>query len=97
MPERPGPEKDDQFGDRAPTSHERMAGQSWDASYQDGPAPWDIGGPQPAVERLVTARGFTGAVLDVGCGTGAPGWLATMTRVPVGASQPAVDHTGRHG
>jgi ubiquinone/menaquinone biosynthesis C-methylase UbiE len=51
---------------RPPTSHERRAGRPWDASYQDGPAPWDIGGPQPALMRLP----FTGAVLDVGCGTG---------------------------
>ncbi len=47
-----------------------MAGQSWDASYHDGPAPWDIGSPQPAVVRLASAGGFAGAVLDAGCGTG---------------------------
>jgi SAM-dependent methyltransferase len=55
---------------RQPTSHERMAGQPWDASYQDGPAPWDTGTPQPAVVRLATAGGFAGSVLDAGCGTG---------------------------
>jgi len=49
-----------------PTSHERRAGRPWDESYRDGPAPWDIGRPQPAIARLA----FTGAVLDVGCGTG---------------------------
>ena len=47
-----------------------MTGRPWDASYQDGPAPWDIGRPQPAVVRLATAGGFAGAVLDAGCGTG---------------------------
>jgi SAM-dependent methyltransferase len=47
-----------------------MAGRPWDASYQDGPAPWDIGQPQPAVVRLAAAGGFAGAVLDAGCGTG---------------------------
>ncbi|ALG15173.1 SAM-dependent methyltransferase [Kibdelosporangium phytohabitans] len=47
-----------------------MTGLPWDASYQDGPAPWDVGGPQPAVVRLAAAGGFTGAVLDAGCGTG---------------------------
>ncbi len=57
-------------GGRRPTSHERLAGQPWDASYRDGPAPWDIGAPQPAVMRLASAGAFTGAVLDVGCGTG---------------------------
>jgi SAM-dependent methyltransferase len=53
-----------------PTSHERMAGRPWDASYHDGPAPWDIGQPQPVVVRLAAAGGFAGAVLDAGCGTG---------------------------
>jgi len=56
--------------DRRRTSHERRAGQSWEASYLGGPAPWDIGRPQPAVARVVADGGFTGAVLDVGCGTG---------------------------
>lgn len=56
--------------DRRRTSHERRAGQPWDASYLGGPAPWDIGRPQPAVARVVADGGFTGSVLDVGCGTG---------------------------
>jgi SAM-dependent methyltransferase len=47
-----------------------MTGRPWDASYHDGPAPWDIGRPQPVVVRLAAAGGFTGAVLDAGCGTG---------------------------
>ncbi|WP_405168179.1 class I SAM-dependent methyltransferase [Nocardia sp. NBC_01499] len=47
-----------------------MTGLPWDASYQDGPAPWDIGRPQPAIERVGSQGGFTGAVLDVGCGSG---------------------------
>jgi SAM-dependent methyltransferase len=55
---------------RRPTSHERMSGRPWDASYHDGPAPWDIGRPQPAIARLVSEGGFSGAVLDAGCGTG---------------------------
>jgi SAM-dependent methyltransferase len=42
----------------------------WDASYHDGPAPWDIGQPQPAIVRLASEGGFVGAVLDAGCGTG---------------------------
>jgi len=53
-----------------PTSHERLSGRPWDASYQDGPAPWDIGRPQPTIVRLVAEGGFAGAVLDAGCGTG---------------------------
>jgi SAM-dependent methyltransferase len=47
-----------------------MSGQPWDASYRPGPAPWDIGRPQPAVVRLASEGGFTGTVLDAGCGTG---------------------------
>ncbi len=47
-----------------------MAGQPWDASYADGPAPWDTGRPQQAVVRLAAEGGFAGAVLDAGCGTG---------------------------
>jgi len=70
MPERPGSPAEDGFGGRPPTTHERMAGRSWDASYRDGPAPWDIGEPQPAVVRVAAGGGFSGAVLDAGCGTG---------------------------
>ena len=47
-----------------------MTGLPWDASYHDGPAPWDVGRPQPAVVRLAAEGGFAGAVLDAGCGTG---------------------------
>jgi SAM-dependent methyltransferase len=61
---------EDPFGGRHPTSHERLTGQPWDASYQEGPAPWDTGQPQPAVVRLASEGGFAGAVLDAGCGTG---------------------------
>ncbi|WP_236004436.1 class I SAM-dependent methyltransferase [Amycolatopsis pittospori] len=45
-----------------------MTGLPWDASYHEGPAPWDFGGPQPAIVRA--APRFTGTVLDVGCGVG---------------------------
>jgi 2-polyprenyl-3-methyl-5-hydroxy-6-metoxy-1,4-benzoquinol methylase len=65
-----GPEAEDPYGGRRPSSHERLAGQPWDASYTNGPAPWDIGKPQPAVVRLADAEAFAGAVLDLGCGTG---------------------------
>src|SRR5215475_10259104 len=70
MSEQSGTHADDPFGGRRPTSHERMTGLPWDASYQDGPAPWDIGRPQPAIARLASEGGFAGAVLDAGCGTG---------------------------
>jgi SAM-dependent methyltransferase len=61
---------EDAFGGREPTRHERMTGLPWDASYTDGPAPWDVGRPQPAVVRLASEGRFAGAVLDAGCGTG---------------------------
>jgi SAM-dependent methyltransferase len=47
-----------------------MSGQPWDASYHGGPAPWDVGQPQPAVMRLASSGGLAGAVLDAGCGSG---------------------------
>src|SRR5690348_13536201 len=47
-----------------------MTGLPWDASYHDGPAPWDVGQPQRAVVRVAAEGGFAGAVLDAGCGTG---------------------------
>jgi SAM-dependent methyltransferase len=69
-PQQTGIPADDPFSGRRPTSHERRAGQPWDASYVDGPAPWDIGQPQPTVLRLAGEGAFVGAVLDAGCGTG---------------------------
>src|SRR5215472_18921410 len=68
--ERSRPSADDPFGGRLPTSHERLTGLPWDASYRDGPAPWDVGRPQPAIVRVAAGGGFAGAVLDAGCGTG---------------------------
>jgi SAM-dependent methyltransferase len=70
MSEQAGGRADDSYGGRQPTSHERRAGRPWDASYLDGPAPWDIGEPQPAILRLAGEGAFAGAVLDAGCGTG---------------------------
>jgi SAM-dependent methyltransferase len=58
------------YPDRSPTSHERRSGRPWDHSYQDGPAPWDAGRPQPAVVRLCDQGAFVGPVLDAGCGSG---------------------------
>jgi SAM-dependent methyltransferase len=70
LSERSGSIADDPFPGRHPTSHERMTGLPWDASYHHGPAPWDIGQPQAAVARVASEGGFAGAVLDAGCGTG---------------------------
>lgn len=76
-------EADDPFGGRTPTSHERMSGRPWDASYWDGPAPWDFGGPQPAVVRLADAGGFAGTVLDAGCGSGENTLVIASLGLPV--------------
>jgi SAM-dependent methyltransferase len=70
LSERSGTPAGDPFDGRHPTSHERLTGVPWDASYRDGPATWDIGRPQPAIVRLASEGGFAGPVLDVGCGTG---------------------------
>jgi len=42
----------------------------FEAAYQQGAPPWDLGRPQPAVARLLDAGLITGSVLDLGCGTG---------------------------
>ena len=87
MPERSGAPAGDPFGGREPTSHERMTGQPWDASYHDGPAPWDTGQPQPAIVRLAADGAFAGAVKPDRVQTryhaddGAPAWLATIKRI----------------
>ncbi len=71
LPDRSQNPANDPFAGRRPTSHERMTGLPWDASYhQSSPAPWDIGHPQPAIVRVASAGGFAGPVLDAGCGTG---------------------------
>ncbi|OLL72194.1 Methyltransferase [Pseudonocardia sp. Ae168_Ps1] len=42
----------------------------FEQAYRDGDPPWVIGEPQPAVVALADAGAFTGAVADLGCGTG---------------------------
>ena len=70
MCEQAGVRGGDPYSGRQPTSHERLAGRPWDASYLGGVAPWDIGEPQPAIVRLAAEGAFAGTVLDAGCGTG---------------------------
>jgi SAM-dependent methyltransferase len=60
-----------------------MTGLPWDASYHNGPAPWDIGGPQAAIVRLASEGGFAGTVLDVGCGTGENALYIASLGLPV--------------
>ncbi len=83
MPEPSKTFADDLLLGRDPTSHERLAGRPWDASYNDGPAPWDLGEPQPAIVRLASRGGFAGAVLDAGCGTGENALHVASLGVPV--------------
>jgi SAM-dependent methyltransferase len=71
------------FDGRPPTSHERMTGKPWDVSYHDGPPPWDIDGPQPAIVRLASAVALTGPLLDAGCGTGENALHIAARGVPV--------------
>ncbi|MDY7106558.1 MAG: class I SAM-dependent methyltransferase [Actinomycetota bacterium] len=87
MPERPADHAVDRFGGRPPTSHERMTGQPWDASYDDGPAPWDTGRPQPPFVRLAAEGAFSGTVLDARCGTGEHALLVASLGLPA----PGVD------
>lgn len=87
MGQHSGTRTDDPLQGRRPTSHERMAGQPWDASYHDGPAPWDIRRPQPAVVRLALEGGFKGAVLDAGCGTGENSLYIAWLSLPSGQAQ----------
>ena len=45
-------------------------GERFDRAYRDAATPWDIGGPQPAVRRLVAFGAVKGDVLDPGTGPG---------------------------
>lgn len=58
----------------------------WDDVYaSDGPAPWDVGGPQPAFVELAESGDLTGRVLDAGCGTGTHAcWAAERGHPSVG-------------
>ena len=47
----------------------------FDAAYVGTP-PWDLGRPQPALERLLRSGDVAGRVLDAGCGTGEHALLA---------------------
>jgi SAM-dependent methyltransferase len=62
------------FGDRRGPLRPRQP-EDFDAFYEGTP-PWDIDRPQSAFAALAEAGGFTGRVLDVGCGTGEHALLA---------------------
>src|SRR5262245_12008204 len=47
-----------------------MAGGSWEDAYQRDGLPWDIGRPQPALQRIADAGDLHEPILDSGCGSG---------------------------
>jgi SAM-dependent methyltransferase len=60
-------------------------GSRFEATYQAGDAPWDIGGPQPELVALAAEGEIVGDVLDVGCGTGENAlYLASLGRRVLG-------------
>jgi SAM-dependent methyltransferase len=63
----------------------------WDSAYRGAPPPWDIGRPQPIVERLADEGAFRGDVLDAGCGTGENALLLASR----GLAVTGVDWSGR--
>lgn len=71
-----------------------MTGGSWDDAYQHNSTPWDIGRPQPAIQRLADAGELTETILDSGCGSGEHALLAAgmgLSVVGVDISQLAVE------
>jgi SAM-dependent methyltransferase len=43
---------------------------TFEAAYQNGVPPWDIGRPQPPIVRLAEEGVIAGDAIDIGCGTG---------------------------
>ena len=71
-----------------------MAG-GWDAIYQSGNAPWDIGRPQGAIARVVESGDIEEPVLDSGCGSGEHALMAAgmgFQASGVDISQTAIEH-----
>jgi cyclopropane fatty-acyl-phospholipid synthase-like methyltransferase len=69
------------------------APRDFEATYQAGTAPWDIGRPQGELVKLAEAGLVVGSVLDVGCGTGENAlWLAARGHAVMGldASETAI-------
>lgn len=57
--------------------------QEFNALYEAGTPPWDIGRPQSAFLRLADADQVGGRVLDVGCGTGEHALMAAARGLEV--------------
>jgi cyclopropane fatty-acyl-phospholipid synthase-like methyltransferase len=72
-----------------------MTGGSWDDAYLHGDVPWDIGRPQPAIQRLADAGELIEPVLDAGCGSGEHALLAAVMGLQVtgvDVAQTAIEH-----
>jgi SAM-dependent methyltransferase len=54
----------------APEGSSSRPPHDFDAIYEGGAPPWDIGRPQAGFDQLATAGSLVGRVLDAGCGTG---------------------------
>jgi SAM-dependent methyltransferase len=53
-----------------------MVRSPFDAMYESGEPPWEIGRPQPAIAQLFDLGRVHGKVIDLGCGTGDTTMLA---------------------
>ena len=72
-----------------------MTGGSWDAIYQSGNAPWDIGRPQQAIARIVESGDLEEPLLDSGCGSGEHALMVAqmgLEATGVDISQTAIEH-----
>src|SRR5829696_621488 len=85
---------DDAFGGRQLASHERMTGQPWDASYDDGPAPWTSADLSPQSCAWPPKGSSAGAVLDAGAARPAENALHILARIVGSPRRRGRDGTG---
>jgi cyclopropane fatty-acyl-phospholipid synthase-like methyltransferase len=78
-----GPVKDSRMthASKPPDSAPSEQVDRFNAMYDAGAPPWDIGRPQPAFLELAEGDLLTGRVLDVGCGTGEHALMAAARRL----------------
>jgi SAM-dependent methyltransferase len=83
MPKDTDPDTERVDPDIDPVLLRRPNVEEFDAMYEGGTPPWDIGRPQAAFAHLVEAGEVRGRVLDVGCGTGEHALLAAAAGLEV--------------